>query len=462
VKITELDVPRTLTPADVTQRRGRLLRQGNTNEEVEILALAMEKTAGAGLNGRVARKGIFLAQLLMGTADCRDFDDPASSLSFSAAEMSAMIVGDERVIRQVELTEEIRQMKVLREGFFAERASTDRQAKSSAKDGVYFEERQIANDRQSILCEEKFGDGTFSLRTNFSISGGEGNTFTDRKLIVAELDSIAKKLMELPGYQDYKSARTRFELNGVQVTMSRHHADFEGAKFNLFCGLMDPLSSDGKIMRDIEFRSGEGFLRSCGNSSEVLTRESARNAEKAAAAVDRAAKLTERLAAMPTVWPKLAELVEKEAELSKINVALLEEAAPKQTQPPETEEIAPVPEQTPMEQAEAYLDQSVRRLAGLESGADWRTAPNVRQRKMGSGLANGVGLRISVGNASVEFVPNRIGGPRVVVNEEDERDGWEERVFLEDGGVEVARYAGDGNLINEQTEDMTDRVSARI
>ena len=470
VKITELDVPRTLTPADVTQRRGRLLRQGNTNEEVEIQALAMAKTAGAGLNGRVARKATFLAQLLMGTADCRDFDDPASSLSFSSAEMSAMIVGDERVIRQVELTEEIRQMKVLREGFFAERASTDRQAKSSAKDGEYFEERQIANDRQSILCEEKFGDGKFSLRTNFSISGGEGNTFTDRKLLVAELDSIAKRLMELPGYQDYKSARTRFELNGVQVTMARHHANYDGTKFDLFCGLMDPLSSEGKVMRDIEFRGGEGFLRACGNSSEVLSRESARNAEKAAAAVDRAAKLTERLAAMPTVWPKLAELAEKEAELSKINVALLEEATPKrqeatpseQAQPPETEEIAPVPEQTPMEQAEAFLEQSVRRLAGLADRADWRTATNVRQRKMGSGLGNGVGVRISVGNASVEFAPNRIGGPRVVVNEEDERDGWEERVFLEDGGVEVARYAGDGNLIDEQTEDMTDRVSVRI
>ena len=118
VALHEMDPPRCLTPAEEEQRHGRILRPGNENAEVQIFQYGMERTADAGIYHRIETKARFIKQVLCGVGDLDQFEDPASEVTQSLAELKAKLTGDTRVLQHVTLKEEVRQMKLQREGFF--------------------------------------------------------------------------------------------------------------------------------------------------------------------------------------------------------------------------------------------------------------------------------------------------------------------------------------------------------
>jgi N12 class adenine-specific DNA methylase len=118
VALHEMDPPRCLTPAEEEQRHGRILRTGNENPEVQIFQYGMERTADAGIYHRIETKARFIKQVLCGVGDLDHFEDPASQVTQSLAELKAKLTGDTRVLEHVRLKEEVRQMKLQREGFF--------------------------------------------------------------------------------------------------------------------------------------------------------------------------------------------------------------------------------------------------------------------------------------------------------------------------------------------------------
>jgi hypothetical protein len=61
-------------PADIAQREGRLLRQGNVNPEVEVIRYVTQSSFDAYLWQTVERKARFIAQVMRGTLDVREID----------------------------------------------------------------------------------------------------------------------------------------------------------------------------------------------------------------------------------------------------------------------------------------------------------------------------------------------------------------------------------------------------
>ena len=118
VALHEMDPPRCLTPAEEEQRHGRILRPGNGNAEVQIFQYGMERTADAGIYHRIETKARFIKQVLCGVGDLDQFEDPASEVTQSLAELKAKLTGDTRVLQHVTLKDEVRHMKLQREGFF--------------------------------------------------------------------------------------------------------------------------------------------------------------------------------------------------------------------------------------------------------------------------------------------------------------------------------------------------------
>src|SRR5690606_15054578 len=53
-------------PSDVTQREGRLVRQGNQNDQVQVFRYATEGSFDAYMWGTLARKAAFIEQVLSG------------------------------------------------------------------------------------------------------------------------------------------------------------------------------------------------------------------------------------------------------------------------------------------------------------------------------------------------------------------------------------------------------------
>ena len=106
-----IDVP--WTPALVSQREGRILRPGNTCDEVYIYRIIMEKSLDFYRWDANRRKSAAIAQLATGVATSRTVED-MNAVTLSYAEMQALATGDEILIERVGLEAEVERLFALR------------------------------------------------------------------------------------------------------------------------------------------------------------------------------------------------------------------------------------------------------------------------------------------------------------------------------------------------------------
>ena len=97
VAMHHLDAP--WRPADIEQRDGRILRQGNQNPEVRILRYVTEGSFDTYMWQTLERKAAFIAQVTRGDLPDRDVDDIGDQ-ALSFAEVKALATGDPLVLEK--------------------------------------------------------------------------------------------------------------------------------------------------------------------------------------------------------------------------------------------------------------------------------------------------------------------------------------------------------------------------
>jgi N12 class adenine-specific DNA methylase len=102
-------------PADMEQREGRILRQGNKNPEVEIHTYATKGTYDSTMFQMNATKARFIEQMMTGDSTLRTMDDVSEASQYEMAQ--AISSGDERVIRLAGLKAELEGLNRLFAGF---------------------------------------------------------------------------------------------------------------------------------------------------------------------------------------------------------------------------------------------------------------------------------------------------------------------------------------------------------
>lgn len=111
VALHDLDCP--WRPADLTQRLGRMVRQGNENKKVDNFRYVTKGTFDAYLYQMVEKKQESISQIFTSKAiarTCDDIDDMAVDLM----QVKMAAVGDDRIRRQMELREDIRSLNMLK------------------------------------------------------------------------------------------------------------------------------------------------------------------------------------------------------------------------------------------------------------------------------------------------------------------------------------------------------------
>lgn len=88
-------------PADVEQPMGRIVRQGNQNEEVDVRWYATKGSYDATMWQLVSTKSKFIENAFLGDKDLRSMEDLSESSQYEMA--SALASGDDRMIRLVAL-----------------------------------------------------------------------------------------------------------------------------------------------------------------------------------------------------------------------------------------------------------------------------------------------------------------------------------------------------------------------
>lgn len=111
IALHDLDCP--WRPGDLTQRSGRIIRQGNENEQVKIFRYVTEDTFDAYLWQTVENKQKFISQIMTSKSpvrSCEDIDEAA----LSYAEIKALCAGNPLIKEKMDLDIEVARLKLLK------------------------------------------------------------------------------------------------------------------------------------------------------------------------------------------------------------------------------------------------------------------------------------------------------------------------------------------------------------
>jgi len=103
-------------PSDMTQRNGRIIRQGNKNKQVYVYNYVTEGTFDAYLWQTLENKQKFISQIMTSKSPMRSCDD-VDEQALSYAEVKALCAGDPRIREKMDLDVQVAKLKVLRGDF---------------------------------------------------------------------------------------------------------------------------------------------------------------------------------------------------------------------------------------------------------------------------------------------------------------------------------------------------------
>lgn len=122
IALHDLDCP--WRPSDLQQRLGRIVRQGNENEEVEIFRYVTEGTFDAYLYQLVENKQKFIAQIMTSKTPVRVADD-VDETALSYSEIKALATGNPLIIEKCNLDMEVAKLNMLKASYLNQRYSLE-------------------------------------------------------------------------------------------------------------------------------------------------------------------------------------------------------------------------------------------------------------------------------------------------------------------------------------------------
>ncbi len=111
VALHDLDCP--WRPGDLEQRAGRIVRQGNQNEEVFIYRYVTEKTFDAYLWQTVENKQKFISQIMTSKSPVRSCED-VDETALSYAEIKALCAGDPTIKEKMDLDIDVARLRLMK------------------------------------------------------------------------------------------------------------------------------------------------------------------------------------------------------------------------------------------------------------------------------------------------------------------------------------------------------------
>lgn len=103
-------------PSDLTQRNGRMIRQGNENEKVFVYYYVTEKTFDAYMYQLVEQKQKFISQIMTSKIPARTMED-IDEKALSYGEIKALATGNPKILEKTNLDSEISKLKLIRQDF---------------------------------------------------------------------------------------------------------------------------------------------------------------------------------------------------------------------------------------------------------------------------------------------------------------------------------------------------------
>ena len=221
VAIHDLDVP--WRPADLEQRAGRIVRQGNENKEVNIYRYVTENTFDAYLWQTIENKQKFISQIMTSKTPVRVAEDVDES-SLNYAEIKALATGDPKIKEKMDLDNEVTKLKMLEANYKSNRYRLeDKVAKNYPEEITRTEKlieavkKDMANVEPKAEGEEKFTSITIKDERIFDKKiAGEKLLEAIKTVKINESKTIGKyRNMDLEVSYNFFTNEHNFSLNGA-------------------------------------------------------------------------------------------------------------------------------------------------------------------------------------------------------------------------------------------------------
>ena len=328
-------------PSDMTQRNGRIIRQGNRNKTVQIYNYVTEGTFDAYLFQTLENKQRFIGQIMTSKSPVRSCEDVDEQV-LSYAEVKALCAGNPLIKEKMNLDVEVAKLKVLKADHQSQKYRLEDKLLKEFPASIQCQKAEIA----ALQQDAKTAEANPQVKDGFCGMSIKGMHFEDKlaageRLLLACKELPTAETVTLGSYRGF-SLDLRFD-----IFRNEYQAVLRGATSHFVS-----LGTDarGNLTRlDNALDSFPDRIARAENQLQTLYQQ------RDAAQVE-----------VEKPFPKEAELAEKSARLAELDTLLNMEGRPEpEREEPETEQGGRRP--------------SV--LAGLKVAAAEKSAPNKQHKK---------------------------------------------------------------------------------
>ena len=300
-------------PSDMTQRNGRIIRQGNQNKQVYVYNYVTESTFDAYLYQTLENKQKFISQIMTSKSPMRSCDD-IDEQALSYAEIKALCAGDPRIREKMDLDVQVAKLKVLRGDFQNQKYRLEDKLLKTFPEEIQKQKTRIA----ALQQDSQIAAAHPQDKENFCGMTIKGMVYDDKKaagerLLLARQEMPNADMMLLGTYRG-------FELNIRFDSFKNEHQAVLRAELSYPVSLGD---------------DARGNITRLDNAIDNFTDRIA-DAENALQNLEQQKQAAEVEVAKP--FAQEEELAEKSARLSELNALLNIDRSSAQDSPEKTEE----------------------------------------------------------------------------------------------------------------------------
>ncbi|MDE7171063.1 MAG: DEAD/DEAH box helicase family protein, partial [Oscillospiraceae bacterium] len=175
VALHHLDCP--WRPSDLQQREGRIIRQGNENDEVDIYTYVTENTFDSYLYQMVENKQKFIGQIMTSKSPVRSAED-IDETALSYAEIKALCTGDERIKEKMDLDVDVQRLKLLKSNHLSQKYTLEDQILKYFPREIAVTKSKIKSIQEDMAIRN---ENTHPNADGFSPMVIDGVTYTEKK-----------------------------------------------------------------------------------------------------------------------------------------------------------------------------------------------------------------------------------------------------------------------------------------
>ena len=209
IALHHLDTP--WRPSDLTQREGRMIRQGNENKLVHVYTYVTEGTFDSYLYQLVEQKQKFISQIMTSKTPMRSMED-IDERALSYGEIKALATGNPKILEKTNLDVEVNKLKLIKQNFMSQKY--DLQDKI-----IKFFPEEISRQNEKISAME---EDSIKLQNSTKVSSNDEKVFSPMIINGVEYTDKEKAAKEL-----------LTECQNIRDMESKYIGEYRGFKMEL-------------------------------------------------------------------------------------------------------------------------------------------------------------------------------------------------------------------------------------